>query len=156
FVHGLRDLGWIEGRNIVIERRSAEGRPDRLPGILAELITRGVDVITVGGSLWLLQDAQKATQTIPTVAAFPEDSVATGLVRSFARPGGNLTGVTNTAGHELAGKRAQILKELSPNIARMAFLGPRQAWEAYQSQVEAAGVAVVFAEVDRPGQLGQA
>jgi len=96
FVHGLHDLGWIEGQTVVIERRSAEGDPQRAPAIFAELITRGVDVIAMGGSRWLRETAQQATKTIPTVLLFDADPVAEGVVPSLARPGGNLTGVIGT------------------------------------------------------------
>jgi len=96
FVHGLHDLGWIEGQTVVIERRSAEGDPQRAPAIFAELTTRGVDVIAMGGSRWLRETAQQATKTIPTVLLFDADPVAEGVVPSLARPGGNLTGVIGT------------------------------------------------------------
>jgi hypothetical protein len=76
FVHRLRDLRWIEGRTVVIERRSAEGRPERAPAILAELAARGFDVIMVGATGWLLDAAQRATRTIPIIALFTEDPVA--------------------------------------------------------------------------------
>jgi putative ABC transport system substrate-binding protein len=100
FVHGLRDLGWIEGRTVVIERRSAEGQPQRAPAIFAELMTHGVDVIAMGGSRWLREAAQQATKTIPTILLFDADPVAEGVVPSLARPGGNLTGVTISTGGE--------------------------------------------------------
>src|ERR1700730_1510331 len=79
FVHRLRDLGWIEDRSIVIERRSAEGRPERARAILAEVIARGVDVIMVGATDWLLDAARQATQSIPTVGIFTFDPAAAGL-----------------------------------------------------------------------------
>src|SRR5262245_33970174 len=92
FVHRLRELGWTEDSSIVIERRSAEGRPDRARDVLAELFTRGVDVIMAGATDWLLDAVRKATQSIPTVAIFPTDPALAGLVSSLAQPGGNLTG----------------------------------------------------------------
>src|SRR6516164_713194 len=73
FVHGLRDLGWIEGQTVVIERRSAQGDPQRAPAIFAELMTRDVDVIAMGGSRWMRETAQRATRTIPTVTLFDAD-----------------------------------------------------------------------------------
>src|SRR5579862_752074 len=105
FVHDLRDLGWIEGQTVVIERRSAEGDTQRAPEIFAELITRGIDVIAMGGSRWLREAAQQATRTIPTVVLFDADPVVEGVVASLARPGGNLTGVTISTGGEFIGKR---------------------------------------------------
>jgi putative ABC transport system substrate-binding protein len=84
FVHGLRDLGWIEGQTVVIERRSAEGDPRRAPGIFAELLTRGVNVIAMGGSRWLRDAVQQATRAIPIVLLFDADPVAEGVVPSLA------------------------------------------------------------------------
>ena len=98
FLHGLRDLGWIEDRTVTIERRSAEGRRERAPEILAEFMARGVDVIFIGATDWLVDAANRTTRTIPIVAVFNRDPVATGLVASLARPGGNLTGLTTTTG----------------------------------------------------------
>src|SRR5213080_1916969 len=132
FVHGLRDLGWIEGRTVVIERRSAEGEPQRAPAIFAELVSRGVDVIAMGGSRWLREAAQQATRTIPTVSLFDADPVAEGLVPSLARPGGNLTGVTISTGGEFLGKRLQLLKELAPAVARVACLASSEVLESYR------------------------
>jgi len=117
FVHGLHDLGWVEGQTVAIERRSAEGQPQRAPAIFAELMTRGVDVIAMGGSQWLREAAQQATKTIPTVLLFDSDPVAQGVVPSLARPGGNLTGVMVSMGGELIGKRLQLLKQLAPTVA---------------------------------------
>jgi putative ABC transport system substrate-binding protein len=117
FVHGLRDLGWVDGQTVMIERRSAEGQPQRAPAIFAELMTRDVDVIAMGGSRWLREAAQQATKTIPTVLLFDSDPVAEGVVPSLARPGGNLTGVMVSMGGELIGKRLQLLKQLAPAVA---------------------------------------
>jgi putative tryptophan/tyrosine transport system substrate-binding protein len=132
FVHGLRDLGWIEGQTVVIERRSAEGDPQRAPAIFAQLITRGIDVIAMGGSRWLREVAQEATRTIPTVLLFDADPVAEGVVPSLARPGGNLTGVMISTGGEFIGKRLQLLKELAPAAARVACIASSQVWESYR------------------------
>jgi len=123
FVRGLRDLGWIDGRTVVIEWRSAEGDPRRVPAILAELIARGVDVLVLSGVRWLQDAVQAATRTVPIVALFPEDPVANGQIASLARPGGNLTGVTGTTEPEFFGKRIQLLQHLAPRISRAAFLG---------------------------------
>src|ERR1700736_3302857 len=86
--NGLRDLGWTDGANISIERRSAEGDPQLAPSIFAELLAHGVDVLMVGGVRWLQDAAQRATREVPTVTDFSEDPVAAGLIASLARPGG--------------------------------------------------------------------
>src|SRR5687768_16976403 len=90
FVHGLRDRGWVDGRNISIIRRSAEGQRERAQTIFDQLVERRVEFIAVGAEQWLHRAALRATQTIPVVAVFPDDPVASGLVASLARPGGNL------------------------------------------------------------------
>jgi putative ABC transport system substrate-binding protein len=156
FVHGLRDFGWIEGRTIAIERRSAEGQPQRAPGIFADLVSRGVDVIAMGGSRWLRDAAQAATKTIPTVALFDADPVAEGLVPSLARPGGNLTGVTISTGGEFLEKRLQYLKELAPTVTRVACLASSEVWESYRHGAASADVPPVFAAVDRSEQFEEA
>ena len=156
FVHGLRDLGWIEGRTVVIERRSAEGEPQRAPAIFAELVSRGVDVIAMGGSRWLREAAQQATRTIPTVSLFDADPVAEGLVPSLARPGGNLTGVTISTGGEFMGKRLQLLKELAPAVARVACLASSEVLESYRRSAAGTDVPSVFAAVDRSDQFQEA
>jgi putative tryptophan/tyrosine transport system substrate-binding protein len=156
FVHGLRDLGWIEGRTIVIERRSAEGQPQRAPAIFAELASRGVDVIAMGGSRWLREAAQQATKTIPTVLLFDADPVAEGVVPSLARPGGNLTGVTISTGGEFIGKRLQLLKELAPAVTRVACIASSEVWESYRRSTAATDIAPVFAPVDRSEQFEEA
>lgn len=156
FVHGLRDLGWVEGRNVVIERRSAEGYPERAQSIFADLVARGIDVIALGAADWLRQAAQQATSAIPLVALFPEDPVAAGLVASLARPGGNLTGVTMITGQEIIGKRLQLLREMAPRAARIAFLGPRRGIEAYRADVKSDPAIEVFARFDRPEEYPEA
>jgi putative ABC transport system substrate-binding protein len=120
-VHGaLRDLGYIEGRNLVIEYRYAEGRPDRLPELVADLVRVKPDVIfALGGDVAI--PAVKATRTIPIVFASSADPVQLGFVASLARPGGNATGVSFLL-DELASKRLDILKELAPHISRVGFL----------------------------------
>jgi putative ABC transport system substrate-binding protein len=155
FVHRLRDLGWTD-HTIVIERRSAESQPKRAPVIFAELIARGVDVMIVAASDWLMDAAQQATQSIPTVGIFTLDPAAAGLVASLARPGGNLTGVTTTTGRELDEKRLQLLKELAPGVARVGFLGTRSAWEAYLRGAEPTVVPPVVAHANRAEDLDEA
>ena len=99
-IAGLRDLGWINGTNIVIERHSAEGDPQRAAPIFADLVARGVDMIMLGTARWLQDTALRATRTIPLVAVFADNPVTSGMTKSLARPGGNLTGVTFTTGPE--------------------------------------------------------
>src|SRR4029453_9841183 len=115
FYRGLRDLGWIEGRNVAIERRSAENRVERFPSLAAELVQLRVDVILAAGGPGAPPPAAKeATTTIPIVmVASSRDPVADGLVQSFARPGGNITGLT-TAPEEIGGKQLELLKEADP------------------------------------------
>jgi putative ABC transport system substrate-binding protein len=143
FVHGLRDLGWIEGRTIIIERRTAEGQPQRAPAIMAELLTRGVDVIVLASARWLHEAAQQATRTVPIIAEFRDAPVAAGLISSLARPGGNLSGVTSTTGPEFDAKRLQLLQEVAQRLARTAFVATRDVLEQYRSAASPAGVTVV-------------
>ena len=156
FVHRLRDLGWSEGDTVIIERRSAESQPERAPVVFAELIARGVDVMMVGASDWLMDAAQQATRSIPTVGIFTLDPAAAGHVISLARPGGNLTGVTTTTGRELDEKRLQLLKELAPGVARVAFLGTRSAWEAYRRGADPTVIPPVVAHANRAEDLDEA
>jgi putative tryptophan/tyrosine transport system substrate-binding protein len=120
---GLRELGYLEGKNIVIEYRWAEGKYDRLPDLAAELVRLKVDLIMAGGTN-ATQAAMRATTTIPIVMMATGDPLRTGLVASLARPGGNVTGVTQL-GAEVAGKRLQILKDTVPKLSRVAFLRNR-------------------------------
>src|SRR5213593_3589841 len=120
---GLRDLGYVEGQNIVIEYRWAEGKYDRFPDLAAELVRLKVDVIVTGGTP-STQAAMQATKTIPIVMVGTGDPLRTGLIASLARPGGNVTGLTQL-GAEVAGKRLQILKDTVPNVSRVAFLRNR-------------------------------
>jgi putative ABC transport system substrate-binding protein len=118
----LRDLGYVEGRNLVVDRRFGDDRFDRLPGLARELVQLRPDVIvTVSGQA--TQAARKATSTLPIVMIIATDPVAMGLVASLSRPGGNVTGVTTVAETSLAGKRLELLKEAVPKAARIAVLG---------------------------------
>jgi putative ABC transport system substrate-binding protein len=121
FLHGLRDLGYVEGQHLVIVRRDAEGHLDRLPGLAAELVRLPVDVIVTTGGVPATRAAMQATTTIPIVMADPGDPVGTGLVASLARPGGNVTGLS-AMDPDLTGKQLQLLKEAAPKIARVAVL----------------------------------
>ena len=118
---GLRELGYMEGKNIVIEWRSAEGKLDRLPALAAELVSLKVDVIVTAGPL-PTRAAKEATSVIPIVMAQDPDPVANGFVASLARPGGNITGLATLA-PELGGKRFELLKEIIPRLSRIAVLG---------------------------------
>jgi len=120
FLQGLRDLGYVEGKNITIEYRYTEGQLDRLPDLAAELVRLNVDLI-VTGAISSVRAAKKATTTIPIVFASVGDAVDSGLVASLARPGGNATGLTFFA-PELDGKRLELLKEAFPKVTRVAFL----------------------------------
>ena len=120
FRHGLRDLGYLEGQNIAFEYRYAGGLPNRLALVAVELVHRPVDLIATFGTPPTLA-AKQATTTIPIVMIGVGDPVGAGLVSSFARPGGNITGNT-ILGPEVAGKRLQLLKEVIPSLSRVAFL----------------------------------
>ena len=121
FLGALRELGWIEGRNIVIEYRWAEGDLERLPGLAEDLVRRNVDVIVAPAASAALA-AKHATSTIPIVMIFPNDPVGQGLVSNLRRPGGNVTGTTNIPISDMLGKRLQILKEAVPNATRVAIV----------------------------------
>src|SRR5499427_1053433 len=116
----LAELGWIEGKNVVFERRYAENRLERLPELAAELVRLNVDVIVAIGTPGPLA-AKRATSTIPIVMAAAGDPLGSGLVASLARPGGNVTGMSLMA-PDLGGKRLELLKELLPGLARVAVL----------------------------------
>ena len=120
FRQGLRDLGYIEGQNILIEHRYAEGKRDPVARLVAELVQLKVDVI-VSSLPPAIRAAKEATKTIPIVMVTPTDPVTTGLVDSLARPGGNITGITRLT-RELSGKRLELLKELVPGISRVGVL----------------------------------
>src|SRR6266481_209229 len=123
FRQGLRDLGYIEGQNIVVEYRYAEGKTERFPSLVAELVQLKVDVL-VANSLTVIRAAKQATKAIPIVMVTLDDPVATGIVDSLARPGGNITGLTRLS-RELSGKRLELLKEAVPRMSRVGVL-----WDA--------------------------
>ena len=118
----LGELGYIEGQNIAIEYRYAEGKQDRYPELAAELVRLKVDIIVAAGGNVMVRAAKNATKTIPIVmSGVGADPVEAGLVESLARPGGNVTGITNLS-TELGGKRLELLKEAVPKLARVAVL----------------------------------
>ena len=119
FRQGLKELGYIEGKNIIIEYRFAEAKSDRLPELARDLVALKVDIIFAGGAP-ATEAAKNATQTIPIVTS-SQDPVRSGFVAGLPRPGGNITGLTNLT-HELAGKRLELLKEAIPQLSRVAVL----------------------------------
>jgi putative ABC transport system substrate-binding protein len=121
FRHGLRELGYIEGKSIVIDWRYAEGKIDRLPALATELARLKVDAIVSAGPL-ITRAAKQATVTIPIVMAFDDDPVGNGFVASLAHPGGNITGLSALA-PEISGKQLELLREIVPKLSRLAFLG---------------------------------
>jgi putative tryptophan/tyrosine transport system substrate-binding protein len=121
FRQGLRELGYVEGKNIVIEYRSAEGKLESLPALAAELVRLKVDVIITRGSP-PTRSAKEATNTIPIVMGWDYDPVGNGFVASLARPGGNITGLSSLA-PEISGKQLELLKEIVPKLAKVAVLG---------------------------------
>jgi putative ABC transport system substrate-binding protein len=154
FQQGLRDLGYIAGKNILVEYRYAEGNLDRLPGLVAELVQLKVDVLFVS-NLPAIRAAKEATKTIPIVMVTPLDPVATGLVDSLARPGGNLTRLT-TLGRELSGKRLELLKEAVPGASRVGVLwdfnapGPVLGFKEYEAAARALKIPLQSLEVRGP------
>jgi putative ABC transport system substrate-binding protein len=121
FQQGLRELGYVEGKNIVIEWRYAEGKRDRLLAFAAELVHLNVDIIVTAGPA-STRRAKEATSTIPIIMTFDHDPVGSGLVASLARPGGNITGLSTLA-PEMTGKQLELLKEIVPRLSRVAVLG---------------------------------
>jgi putative tryptophan/tyrosine transport system substrate-binding protein len=117
---GLRDLGHIDGKNILFDYRGAEGEPDRIPGLVAELVQLKVDVLFCP-NLPAIDAAKQATRTIPIVMVSNADPIELGIVESFARPGGNITGLTLQS-LELSGKRLELLKEIFPKLTRVALV----------------------------------
>jgi putative ABC transport system substrate-binding protein len=142
FRQGLRELSYVEGNNIVIEWRSADGKIDRLPALAAELVRLKVAVIvTSGGSP--TRRAKEATSTIPIVMTSDPDPVGDGFVASLARPGGNITGLSTFA-PELSGKRLEILREVVPKLSRVAVLGSSAATDYAQTLKEIESAAKAF------------
>jgi len=156
----LRDLGYVGGRTITIEYRSAEGRAERLPALATELVERKVDVIVTGGGNVSTLAARKATTTIPIVMVGSVGAVESGLVDSLARPGGNVTGLT--VPRELGLKQLELLRELIPSVSRVVIL-TRRTFEAASRRAEAKamalqflGVTLEFVEVEEPEDLARA
>ncbi len=139
---GLRELGYVEGKNLVIEFRSAKGKPERRPELAAELVQLKLDVIVAGAGPPLTRALKKATRTIPIVMnGVFVDPVKAGFVDSLGRPGGNITGITNLES-EMHPKRLELLKEAFPRISRAAILWPIYQQERGKKEIEAAGQAL--------------
>jgi putative ABC transport system substrate-binding protein len=160
FRDGLRELGYEEGRNLIIEFRWAEGKYDRFPALIAELLAAKVDVIVTAGTP-PTQAIKKATSTIPLVFIAVGDPVGTGIVLSLARPGGNITGVSSIA-PDLDGKRLELLREVVPKLAHVAiFLNPANAFHAKSMRqlrvaAQSLDIKLQSLEVDKSEQLDDA
>jgi len=150
FRQGLRELGYVEGKNIVIEWRYAEGKLDRLPALAAELVRLKVDIIVTSGPI-PTRAAKEATVTIPIVMTQDSDPVANGFVASLARPGGNITGLS-TLRPELSGKQLELLKEIVPKLSRVAVFGtsthPGNAQSLKEVELAARGFGVKLQYLD--------
>jgi putative ABC transport system substrate-binding protein len=154
FRQGLRDLGYIEGKNVLVEYRSAEGKLDRMPSLVAELVQLKVDVL-VSTNLPAIRAAKEATKSIPIVIVTVQDPVATGIVDSLARPGGNITGLT-TLVRDLSGKRLELLTEVVPGISRVGVLwdtnapGPVIGFKDYEAAARSLKITLQSLEVRGP------
>jgi len=155
FRQGLRDLGFIEGKNLNIEYRYVEGRPERLPELAEDLVRLKVDILVVPNDL-TARAAKKATTTIPIVMASSGNPIGTGVIASLARPGGNVTGLTSNNA-ELLGKRLGLLKEVLPKVSRFAFLtdgneasASSAAFEEAQQPAKVLGVQLLSVPVKAP------
>ncbi|HEY6368320.1 MAG TPA: ABC transporter substrate-binding protein [Candidatus Binatia bacterium] len=150
FRQGLRELGYVEGKNIVIEHRYAEGKFERLPALAAELVRLKVDIIVTAGPS-ATRPAKEATATIPIVMTQDSDPIANGFIASLARPGGNITGLSTLA-QELSAKRLELLKEIVPKLTRVAVLGtstiPGNAQASKETEAAAAAFGVKFQYLD--------
>ena len=158
FRDGLRELGWVEGRDIVIDYRLAEGRPDRLPDLAAELVRLKVDVMVGGGTLVAVA-AKNATGAVPIVVIGAGDPVALGLIESLARPGGNFTGLSFSVGMDTFGKELELLKETVPKVRRVAILSnPANPAHALtignvKAAAQSCGVRLQLLEAGEPNQF---
>ena len=160
FRQGLRELGYIEGKNILIEYRYADGKPDRVPVLADELVRIKVDIIVTGGAPATLS-AKDATRTIPIVMASDADPVGSGIVASLARPGGNITGFSTLA-TEIGGKRLELLKEIVPKLSQLAVFGTStypgnaQALKELEVAAGAFGVKLQYRDVLDPKEIDAA
>ena len=154
FTLELRDLGYVEGKNILFERRYAEGRLDRMPELVNDLVQQKVDVIVAPNNV-AIQAARKATKSIPIVIVSSVDPVEAGYVKSFSHPGGNMTGLTSIS-RDLSAKRVELLTELMPKISRVSVLwdadgpGPAIAFRKYEAATHAFKLEMRSLEVRGP------
>ena len=152
FRHGLRDLGYIEGKNILVEYRYyVEGKPESAPSLVAELVQLNIEVLVVVPSP-AIRAAKQATKTIPIIMVTTADPVATGIIDSLARPGGNITGFTRLT-RELSGKRLELIKEVVPGITRVGVLwtgGPSANFKEYEPAARALKIQLQSLEVQGP------
>jgi putative tryptophan/tyrosine transport system substrate-binding protein len=160
FRQGLRDLGYVEGRNYIIEYRSADGRRERFPDLAAELVRLKVDVIVTRGTPAVMA-AKNATATIPVVMAASAEPVLSGVVSSLARPGGNVTGLSADV-VEISGKRLELIREVVPGVSRVAALfnmsNPNDAlqWKEMESAAPSLRVQLQLLDVRKPGDFAGA
>src|SRR5712691_2103090 len=158
FLKGMRELGYVEGKNLVIEWRFADGKLERLPDLAAELVQLKVDIIVTAGAT-AISAAQKATTTIPIVMASTGDPVGSGFVKSLARPGGNITGLSNMAG-DIAAKFIDLLRSVVPKLSRVAMLTPSTTYgelsKSVQAAAQKAGVKTLVAEASTPQEIENA
>jgi putative ABC transport system substrate-binding protein len=144
FRHGLSELGYVEGKNIVIERRHADGKLDRLPAIAAELVHLNVAIIVTGGSA-STHAAQQTTSTVPIVMTQDPDPIGSSFIISLARPGGNITGLSNLVS-DLSGKRLELLRQVTPRLTRVAVFGtsstPGNAQQLRETELAASALAL--------------
>src|SRR5216684_419917 len=158
FLKGMRELGYVEGRNLVVEWRFADGKLERLPGLAAELVQLKVDVIVVQSSP-AISAAQKATTTIPIVMTSAGDPVGSRFVKSLARPGGNITGLSNMSG-DIAAKFIDLLRSVVPKLSRVAMLTPSTSYgelsKSVQAAAQKAGVKTLVAEASTPQEIENA
>jgi ABC-type uncharacterized transport system substrate-binding protein len=158
FLQGLRERGWVDGKNVGLEYRFADGQYDRLPDLAAELVRLKVDVILAASSSPAVA-ARNATRTIPIVMGTSSDPVELGLVGSLARPGGNVTALTFSFDLEVVGKALELLKEIVPNVRRVAFLlnpanpGTKLAIKNVKSRAKSLGVQLQLLEARGPGEF---
>jgi putative ABC transport system substrate-binding protein len=153
FRQGLRDLGYVEDKNIIIEWRAAEGKLDRLDELATELVRLKVDVFVASGNS-VVRAAKKATSTIPIVTTLVNDPIENGFVASLARPGGNITGLTSL-GAELSGKRLELLREVVPRLSRLMVIvnspnpGNSQTVRQIESAAKTMGVQLTYKDILR-------
>ena len=152
FVQGLRALGYVEGQNLILERRASEGRVERFGDIVAELVRLKADVIVTNSDA-MARAAKAVTTSVPIVMATSFDPVGGGVVQSLARPGGNITGLTLVVGPEIEAKRLELLRAMLPGVSRVAYLGSKEdkEWESpwgksVRTAAQALGVTLVLAE----------